>query len=128
MLYVGETTRGLDGRGQTHLRSSSILVGRMYVNKELARLGPHRAIWVPVRCWGNQDVSKYERLLIEGQYIWMWGPSMNKAGTNGGNVGALERFGEALVIGRRRKARQLVKFRRQNTLKHFTISAEEGGS
>ena len=81
-------------------------------------------VWLPLKCWKG-DPEKIERLTIEGQYIWLWNPELNVTGKGGDPTDPLNAFGRALVLGRRNRTRQLLKFRRRSAEKTFFITSEK---
>ena len=110
--YIGETTLGLERRMQAHVRQTMMVAGRMRLNQVMSKLGGQRLVFVPIKVW-SEDTPKIQRLFLEGQYIWTWNPSLNDRG-KGDGVGqdSLAKFGEFLLLGKRKRTRQLMKFRK----------------
>jgi len=126
MYYVGESSKGLEERGTTHLRKSLSATGRQRFNAIMASLGAHRLVWLPLYCWEEGPTtpppSHYERLLVEGEFIWLWDPFLNEKGKQGlKETNELSYYGMSMILGRKRRTRQLLKFRRRSTAKVYVI-------
>ena len=100
--YVGETTLGLERRMQTHIRQTMMVAGKMRINSIMSRLGGQRLLFIPLRVWDRE--TKIERLYIEGEFIWTWNPSLNDRGKEDSSRGSLGKFGEFLLLGRRKRS------------------------
>lgn len=111
--YVGETRRGLIHRVQQHLNiSRKQLKGKMTkFHRQIRRLGTCRTIWLPVSSW-SAGTTKHQRLKQEAELIETFDTSWNGTGVKAGPM--MEgRFGEVLLMGKRKEFRDLVKFRRR---------------
>ena len=77
----------------------------------MAKLGGQRFISPPLKVW-SRDSTKIERLYLEGEFIWRWNPSLNDRGKGEETkADGLGKLGEFLLLGKRRRTRQLMKFR-----------------
>jgi hypothetical protein len=101
-------------------------VGKQKVTKEMARLGAARMLWMPLRVWPVEaKVEKIVRMASEGEAILRMEANLNEKGKHGTATPAgLSRYGEYLVIGKRKRTRQLIKFRRNVTAHKYTMQGE----
>ena len=97
------------------------------MNKVMRQLGVHRLVWMPLRCWKEGETpSHYERLLVEGQYIWLWDPELNERGRQtGGTPEPVRRYADMMVLGKRHRTRQLMKFRNKRPARSFVVKDQE---
>ena len=122
-VYVGESKTGLEERGATHVRQTAVLLGRSRINLVMRQLGAHRLCWRPIRCWADEDrPGHHERLLAEGDLIWVWDPELNDRGRQtGGTPEPLRRYGDMMVLGKKHRTRHLIKFRNRKAARTFVI-------
>lgn len=108
--YIGTSKNGLNIRCQTHNRLSRIKRGKMRLNRILRRLGVHKIIWYPLMFWIGAPTRR-QRMFEEGWLIYERQPPMNDAGRDF-NDPTMSRLGQAVVFSRRKRKRQLMKFRK----------------
>lgn len=110
--YHGEARIGIRRRVQTHDRDSFRRARRMRLYKYMRAHGPQCLTWMPVRTWNSNQrpPTKSERLVEESFEICWRQSSLNDVGKSFGEEKA-DVFFERLMVGRRKRGRQLMKFR-----------------
>lgn len=123
--YIGETIVGLEGRGGSHQRDAA--AGKMLLlYKYMRKMGPERFVWFPLKTWrdvpGRDNtkaaVPKVTRLQEEASFIFERQATLNKVGRTGSSDEANEQ-GDRLIVCRRLRDRQLMKFRTPSPTPHI---------
>ena len=125
--YMGRSTLCLEKRMPTNIRQMVMVAGKMRLNTVMSRFGGQRLTFVPLRVW-DRGTTKIECFYVEGEYIWTWNPSLNDRRKGESSTGPLGKLGEFLLLGRRRRTRQLLKFRLRGAAKTFVVETHGRGA
>jgi hypothetical protein len=80
--------------------------------------------WLPLRTWKRDEKpDKIERMSEEGGFIWEVDPVLNELGKAAGGT-ALGRYGDAMILSKRKRSRQLLKFRKSGAVREYAISTD----
>lgn len=112
--YHGETSIGFRPRINTHKQLGDKRSQTMQLYKFMKMEGRSRLIWMPLITWDDSILenrpTKSTRLVAEAWEVYQRQSELNNLGKNYGAEEA-DVFAERMMLGRRKRGRQLLKFR-----------------